>query len=77
MKIVVYIILTDWEKNMVRPVMISNSNDKISPVIEECTEGEATRQLRQHEKSLPFENGQRKVLEGFIWQQEKKNINFR
>ena len=35
---------------MVRPV--SNANDKISPVIEECTEGEVTRQLRQHEKNL-------------------------
>ena len=71
-----YIILTDWEKNMLRPV--SNANDKISPVIEECgAEGEVTRQLRQHEKTLPFENGQRKVLEGFIWQQEKKNMNLR
>ena len=50
---------------MVRPV--SNANDKISPVIEECIEGEVTRQLRQHEKTLPFENGQRKVSEeGFI-----------
>ena len=34
---------------MLRPV--SNANDKISPVIEECTEGEVTRQLRQHEKT--------------------------
>ena len=35
---------------MVRPV--SNANDKILPVIEECgAEGEVTRQLRQHGKT--------------------------